>query len=378
MTYRSSMPPEAALTQPLTRRMLRRAIRVFDVAATPYGVDRYVELVRPSWSSTEVRAKVVKVARTTPRSVTLTLRPNGLWRGFRAGQHTQLTVEIDGVRHTRCYSMANDATQRGGLLELSVTAHPQGRMSQHLRELATRGMTVGLTTAQGEFTLPETEPEHLLLISGGSGITPVMSMLRTRCALGWAKPVTFLHYALTESDMLYRSELEEMARTAPNVRLVRVFTEQPGHGDLDGFLTAEHLQSATPHWAAAETFVCGPPPLMDSARALFAGVDRADYFHTEAFTLAQFTAEAGTVDGIVRFGPSEIGVASDGTPLLHQAEAAGLTPRFGCRMGICHSCTRRLCSGVVRDVVTGDLTTGPDANIRICVSVPVGDVELDL
>ena len=81
-----------------------------DVAATPYGVDRYVELVRPSWSSTEVRAKVVEVARTTPRSVTVTLRPNGNWTGFRAGQHTQLSVEIDGVRHTRCYSMANAAT----------------------------------------------------------------------------------------------------------------------------------------------------------------------------------------------------------------------------------------------------------------------------
>ena len=84
------------------------------------------------------------------------------------------------------------------------------------------------------------------------------------------------------------------------------------------------------------------------------------------------------MDGAVRFGVSEIGVASDGTPLLLQAEAAGLAPLSGCRMGICHTCTRQLRSGVVRDAVTGELTTGPDANIRICVSVPVGDVEIDL
>ena len=84
----------------VTRRLVRRAIRVFDAAATPSGVDRYVELVRPSWSSTEVRAKVVGVARTTPRSVTLTLRPNSNWAGFVAGQFTQLSVEIDGVQHT--------------------------------------------------------------------------------------------------------------------------------------------------------------------------------------------------------------------------------------------------------------------------------------
>jgi ferredoxin-NADP reductase len=378
MPYSTHVSTDTAVTRPVGRRVLRRAIRMFDAAATPYGVDRYVELVRPSWSSTEVRAKVVKAARTTPRTVTLTLRPNGNWRGFRAGQYTQLTVEIDGVRHTRCYSMANAATTRDGLLELSVTAQAGGKVSRHLRESAGKGLIVGLSAAQGLFTLPDTEPDRLLLVSGGSGITPVMSMLRTRCALGWTNPVTFLHYALTEPDMLYGDELEVVARTAPNVRLVRVFTDRPGTGDLDGFLTLDHLDAADPHWRDAEAFVCGPAPLMESARTLFEGAGRSDHFHTEAFTLTQFTAEAGTVEGTVRFGASEIGVPSNGSPLLVQAEAAGLNPLFGCRMGICHTCTRNLCSGVVRDAVTGTLTNGPDVNIRICVSVPVGDVEIDL
>ncbi len=364
--------------RPLTKRFLRQAIRVFDAAATPYGVDRYVELVRPSWSSTEVRAKVVRVERTTPRTVTLTLRPNGNWAGFRAGQYTQLSVEIEGVQHTRCYSMTNAATDRHGLIELSITAHPEGRVSRHLRQSATRGQVLGLTKAQGLFTLPHAEPDHMLLISGGSGITPVMSMLRTRCALGWTNSVTFLHYALTESDMLYRLELEELARTSPNVRLVRVFTDEPGTGDLDGFLSLDQLNAADPGWASAEAFVCGPAPLMDATRTLFEERGRGGHLHTEAFTLTQFTAEAGTIDGTVRFGASEIGRPSNGTPLLNQAEAAGLTPLHGCRMGICHTCTRTLCSGVVRDAVTGDLTNGPDVEIRICISIPVGDVEIDL
>ncbi|MGO8863762.1 MAG: ferredoxin reductase [Acidimicrobiales bacterium] len=372
------MPPGTVADRPLSKRVLRQAIRVLDAAATPHGVDRYVELVRPSWSSTEVRAKVVEVVRATPRSVTLTLRANGNWTGFTAGQYTQLSVEIDGVRQTRCYSMANAATSKHGLIELSVTAHSEGRVSQHLHRAARKGQTVGLTRAQGTFTLPEVEPDHLLLVSGGSGITPVMSMLRTRCALGWSKPVTFLHYAPTESDMLYRDELAALARTAPGVQVVRVFTDEPGTGDLDGFLTRRQLAVAAPAWTEAEAFVCGPPPLMDAARSLFGRAGRAGHLHTEAFTLAQFTAEVGSVDGTVRFGASEIGVASDGRPLLVQAEAAGLAPLSGCRMGICHTCTRRLCSGVVRDAVTGDLTTGPDVDVRICVSVPIGDVEIDL
>jgi ferredoxin len=178
--------------------------------------------------------------------------------------------------------------------------------------------------------------------------------------------------------MLYRDDLAELSRMYPRVRVVRVFTEEPGRGDLDGFLSARQLDTAAPGWAGAEAFVCGPAPLMESARSLFAGIERSDHLHTEAFTLTQITAEAGLVDGTVRFGASGIGVASDGTPLLHQAEAAGLTPLHGCRMGICRTCTRRLCSGVVRDAVTGNLTSGPDVNIRICVNVPVGDVEIDL
>ena len=321
---------------------------------------------------------VVRVERSTPRSVTLTLRPNGNWRGFMAGQYTQLSVEIDGVRQTRCYSMASSALAGDGLLELSVTTHPYGRVSRHLHESARKGLTVGLAPAQGTFTLPDAEPDHLLLISGGSGITPVMSMLRTRCARGWEKPVTFVHYALTASDMLYRVELAELERTAPGIRLVRIFTDQPGTGDLDGFLSRQQLDVAAPGWTSTEAFVCGPAPLMDTARALFARQGRAEHLHTEAFTLAPAGLATGAAGGTVRFGASEIGVGNDGSPLLHQAEAAGLTPLTGCRMGICHTCTRRLCSGVVRDAVTGDLTQGPDVNIRICVSVPLGDVEIDL
>jgi ferredoxin-NADP reductase len=372
------MSTDTMTSQTLPRRVLRRAIRVFDAATTPVGVDRYVELVRPSWSSTEVRAKVVKVERPTHRSVVVTLRPNSNWQGFVAGQFTQLSVEIDGVQHTRCYSMTNASTDRNGLIELAITAHPLGLVSRHLRSDLTKGQVVRLTRPQGFFTLPTEEPEHLLLISGGSGITPVMSMLRTRCALGWTKPVTFLHYALSGTDMLYRQELEELARTATGLRLVKVFTDEPGTGDLDGFLSPAQLDAAAPAWRSAEAFVCGPDALMSSARALFEQVGRGDHLYTEAFTLSQITAEAGQIDGKVRFAASEVNVVSDGTPLLLQAEKAGLAPLHGCRMGICHTCVRTLCAGVVRDAVTGELTDQPDTTIRICVSVPMGDVEIDL
>lgn len=356
------------------RTLLRRAIGAVDAIATHHRVDRYVELAVPTWSITEVRARVVNAVRTTPSSVTLTLRPNGNWTGFHAGQHTQLTVEIDGVRHTRCYSMAN-AAGREGLIELTVKAHPFGTVSNFLVDNAEAGMVVGLSPAQGDFVLPATRPERVLLISGGSGVTPVMSMLRTLCDEGHAGPITFVHYALTADDHIYRDEVDALAARHANVRVVRIYTNAPGTGDLDGFFTESQLIAAEPQWADAEVFVCGPPPLMNAVRQHYAAAGLAARHHDEAFTLDQVIAES--TGGTVVFSAAGATATDDGRPLLEQAEAAGLTPEYGCRMGICHTCPRLLQSGTVRNVVNNELTDA-GTEVRICVSAPVGDVSIDL
>jgi ferredoxin-NADP reductase len=367
-------------TEARNRGLLQRAISRLDALATPHGIDRYVELVAPTWSSTEVRGRIIDVRHGTADSVTLTIRPNGNWSGFTAGQYTQLTVDIDGVRHTRCYSMAT-AAQETGAFELTVKAHPHGTVSRYLKDHAVVGLVVGLAPAGGTFTLPEVRPDRLLLVSGGSGITPTMAMLRTLCAEGHTRPITFVHYALTEADMIYRDELAAIAADHPNVRLVRIFTDAPGTGDLDGFLSVEQLDAIDPEWRTTPAYVCGPAPLMDGARELYGEAGATDLLHTEAFTLSQVLAEAGTGGGTLRFEGAQLDVVDDGRPILEQAEAAGLAPLHGCRMGICHTCTRSLTCGTVRDVVTGDLTTAPAETgvaIRICVSAPVGDAHIDL
>lgn len=356
----------------------RRLVSALDALATPHGIDRYLELIDPTWSVRDARAIVSEVRRQTPRSVTLSLVPNGNWAGFEAGQHTTLTVEIDGVRHSRCYSMATSA-HRQGSFELTVKLRPGGTVSPYLHASAERGMVVGLSPAQGAFTLPATRPDRLVLISGGSGITPVMSMLRTLCDEGDSGLVAFLHYSLRADDMPYRIELARLAADHPNVRLLRAFTEEPGQGELDGLFCDAHLLAADRSWQDAETYVCGPAPLVHSVRARFEQEDLVDRLHMEAFTLTfPVSAPGAGASGIVRFQRSGVDIDADGRTLLELAEAAGLRPTHGCRMGICHTCTRHMTHGTVRDLRTGITRTAVDIDLQLCVHVPYGDVALEL
>jgi stearoyl-CoA 9-desaturase NADPH oxidoreductase len=358
----------------LGRRLLHSSL--VNALAYPHGVDRYVELVRPLLLARDVRAQVTGVRRQTPKSVTLTLRPNENWRGFRAGQFVGVSVEVEGVHLTRPYSPAGSQHATENELELTVSTHPQGSVSRHLRDHARPGMIVGLTQAQGEFVLPEPHPERVLLISGGSGITPVMAMLRTLVDEGFAGEIGFLNYARSPLTALYDPELRGLALRQQGLRLARGFTRARG-SQLPGRFAREHLPAVISDHAAAATFVCGPPALIDAVRSMWAkeGLPEPSL---ETFTAPVLSFDTGGAEGVVRFARSGREAANSGLPLLEQAEDAGLAPAHGCRMGICNTCSCHKTTGTVRNVISGETSSAGEEQVRICVSVPVGDVVLDL
>jgi ferredoxin-NADP reductase len=355
-------------TQTLKRRVLGSDL--VDLLTGPHGVDRYTELVAPTWTLGEGRAKVVDVRRTTPRSVTLILAPNESFTSthtVKAGQYVNLTVDIDGRRQTRCYSPAN--AEGGRNLELTIGLHDGGLVSTYLYERARRGMVVGLAGVGGDFVLPTQRPPRILFVSGGSGITPVMAMLRTLVAEGHTQApgneIAFVHYARSAAEACYRDELARV----PGVRVLHGYTRSDA-GDLVGRFGAEHLAAAMP--SPDVVFACGPATLVEAVR------EHCENVYTESFVPPVFEPPANASGGRITFSDSEVDVVDDGRSLLEQAESAGLTPQNGCRMGICHTCTRRKTSGTVRNLTTGAVSTGPDEDVQICVSVPVGDVELAL
>lgn len=336
--------------------------RLLGLLAGPHGVDRYTELVDPMWTS-ENRATVVRVAKSTPRSVTLWLQPNHPI-SFTAGQYLTVTVEIDGRRHSRCYSPANSEDVQ--LVELTIARHDGGLVSEHLYRAARPGMTVGLSAPSGDFVLPNPLPRRLLLIAGGSGITPVMSMVRTLQEDGrFNGEIAVLHYVRTIEDACYRSQLKML----PDVSVCHVSTRGSG-GDLTGRFGPDHVAAVMQRPDAV--YVCGPHALVEAVRAIYPAAV------AESFAPLPLVIPDSPGGGRITFSDSAVEIDDDGRTLLDQAESAGLTPKTGCRMGICHTCTRRKVHGVVRNVSTGMLSTDDGDAVQICVSVPVGDVDIAL
>ncbi|WP_428342859.1 ferredoxin reductase [Mycobacterium sp.] len=349
-------------TQTLKQRVLGSDL--LSLLTGPHGVDRYTEQVDPAWTLAEGRAKVVDVRRDSLRSVTLILAPNDAFTdAISAGQYVNVAVEIDGRRHTRCYSPAN--AEGATHLELTIGKHDDGVVSTYLYEHARRGMVVGLTGVGGDFVLPAQRPRRILFVSGGSGITPVLAMLRTLVNEGHTGEIAFVHYARNRAEACYHDELAALA----GVRVLHGYTRSAG-GDLDGRFDADHLAAAMPD--PDVVFACGPAALVDAVREHCADVQ------SESFVPPKLDLPAQPSGGRVTFADSAIEVTDDGRSLLEQAEAAGLSPANGCRMGICHTCTRRKTSGVVRNLTSGSVSTAPDEDVQICVSVPVGDVDIAL
>ena len=345
------------------------AWRFVEMLATPLVPADYLDVVAPLRNSGVLRARVQEVSRETADSVTLTLRPGRGWRGHQPGQYLRLGVDVDGVRRWRAYSVTSSPERTDGRIAVTVSAVPGGTVSTHLVRHATRGMLLHLDHPTGDFTLPRPRPPKVLFVTAGSGITPVMGMLRS--ALHELPDVVLVHCAPTSADVLFGDELRALARRG-RIRLVE------RHTRTDGRLTPAALADLVPDLLARQTWACGPNGLLDALTAHWQDAGAAERLHVESFRPTVLaTGEGGTVT----FTRSGAEVRADGgVPLLEAGEAAGVLMPSGCRMGICFSCVLPLREGAVRDLRDGRVTTaapGDGVLVQTCVSAAAGPCRLD-
>jgi stearoyl-CoA 9-desaturase NADPH oxidoreductase len=203
-----------------------------------------------------------------------------------------------------------------------------------------------------------------------------MSIARTLLARRYPGRLTFLHYARTPTDVIYHDELMAMRAATERFTLTFGYTRWPGDGTLDGHFQAEHLRATAPGYATAAAYVCGPASLTTAVSEQWTADGIADRLRVEHYGLAPYHRDDKRAAGELRFTRSGLRVPGNGSTLLEQAEAAGLRPEFGCRMGVCHTCASVKNAGTVRDVRTGVTSAEPGERVQLCVTAPVGDVDI--
>ncbi len=346
----------------------------------PNAVAWWMRRLLPRWSPDRCLARVVAQRVEAEGSTTLELAPNRRFQGFRPGQHVNLTAEVDGRRVTRSYTL----TGVPGARRLSITAKavPGGKLSGWLASEAARGRIVELSPAWGGMQAPEAGPR--LLLAAGSGITPAIALLRAAAAAGTLDGVALGYWARRREELCFVDELRALAAAHPGLRIGFWLTG----GDAGALAADEHagridaaaLAALAPQGTAGlDVLACGPRGFIEAAAAL-AGPDarvQAETFDPPA--LLDLAGAAGREVAITLASTGRTLRVAAGQPLLAALEAHGLTPKHGCRRGICNSCSCRKTAGTHADLLPG--ATGPDpepATLRLCTSAALDDLTLAL
>jgi ferredoxin-NADP reductase len=342
---------------------------VASVFTTPRAPEDFLWLVNPLSSARQLRGVVTAVVPETPDSATIHFRPGRGWQAHQAGQYARIGVEIDGVRHWRSYSLS---TPGGADPAITVTAN--GQVSEALVRCTRPGHVLFLAPPQGDFVLPE-HPRPLLMLTAGSGLTPVMSMVRTLVRRRSDADVVLVHSSRTLDDALFREELAALGDEHPALRVVHWVTSDRGRIDLD---RTDDLDTVVPDWRSRAAYVCGPPEMLDAATALWQSANVPGQLSVERFAPVLLDG-AGGEGGLVTFETSDREVEVDGsTPILEAGEDAGVVMPSGCRMGICQTCLTPLLAGQVRDLRTGEVHGDEGQLIQTCISAAAGPVHLEI
>jgi ferredoxin-NADP reductase len=343
---------------------------------TPLLPDDYLHLANPLWSARELRGRILDVRRETEDSATLVIKPGwGFSFDYQPGQYMGIGLLVDGRWRWRSYSLTSSPAEdfrsaSARTVTITVKAMPEGFLSSHLVAGVEPGTIVRLAAPQGNFVLPDPAPPSILFLTAGSGITPVMSMLRTLARRDQITDIRHVHSVPTESDAMFGTELTALAADRPGYRLHIRETRTQGRLDLGS------LDHEVPDWRERQTWACGPEGLLSQAERVWSAAGIGDRLHLERFAVSK-AAPAGA-GGTVTFARSGRAVDADAaTSLMDAGEGAGVQMPFGCRMGICQSCVVSLVEGHVRDLRTGQ-ERDPGTRVQTCISAASGDCVIDI
>lgn len=350
-----------------------------DTLDRAFHLSFWLRRLNPLWSpGPEVRVRVREIIQETHDTKTFVVGPNRFAGKFRAGQFVTVGVSVNGAQRHRCYSIVTAP----GSAEFAFTVRrvEGGLVSSWLHDHVKVGTILTLSEPTGSFMVPEPLPAKLLLLSGGSGVTPLMGILRdladreaighqgVEFPIGQTTDVVWLHAAKTPEDIPFKAELDYLQGSRSGlITLYRVDSEE-------GRLTPESLTEMVPDIRERLTLMCGPTGMMDALSPLWANIP--EKLLVERFTQT-IAAEPAGGDVLVTLRGGRTVKAPRGIPLLTSLEANGIQHPSGCRMGICNTCVCTKESGYTQNLVTAAHSTEPET-IRLCVSAPLSDLTLGI
>ena len=344
---------------------------------TPAALDFWAARVSPLWTWQRPMARLVRRESASADAVTLTLQPNRHWQGFEPGQHLNLAVEIDGRLRWRSYSPSPVSTDPR-LFSVTVKAYPQGQVSQRLSQTLQVGDVLPISHAFGAMRLGPADRSPRLMLAAGSGITPLMAMLRQWAAAPARAPLTLCYWARTRAELCYVEELRALHQADDRLTLRFLLTAEAAAAadEAEGRIDAARLDGLALPWPDCEVYACGPDAFVARAADLLQAKVAA--FHSESFTPPSAPPVA---EGTARITLARRGQTVEvprGQPLLSALEALGVSVIAGCRRGICHTCSCGKREGSSRDLRDGAVSNEPASALQLCVNAALGDLVLEL
>jgi len=352
------------------------------------------------WPSSEKRSLVcVSVTAETADVKTFGLcTEDGSLISFEPGQFITVDVDTGVEKVSRCYTISSPPT-RPFSLSITVKRVANGEVSNWLHDHLSVGDRLNAYGPSGAFTTTVAQAEKLLFLSAGSGVTPLMSMVRAASDLAVDRDVVFVHSARTPEDIIFRNEICHLSKRLPRLKVLNVVEgvgKEPEWNGQVGRLNLEMLKSYVPDFADREVFICGPGGYMSSIKDTLAheGFDMSRY-HSENFDLSAETPDARGPDQQQELsgadgGGAELAIrlaragmtfyAWPGETVLAAAKRAGVAIASSCSQGICGTCIARLLEGTVDMQHAGGIRQREiDKGLRLlCCSTPTSDLVLDL
>lgn len=329
-----------------------------------------IETFHPLKNHFDMDAKVIEITKERNDVLSLKLQPSKNWKGFIAGQFIDITVKINAVFYTRTFSISSSVNQFKNEKTITLTIQNQdnGKVTNWLFNHLKTNDAIGISVAKGNFILDE-QKDNFLFIAGGSGITPFRSMLH-QC-IEQNKNVVLLYYCKSNQH-IFENELKNLKSDKVKIEFI--------NSDTDGRFSKNHLEKHCLNYKNSQMLICGPTAMIEHSISVLkeSNVDENN-IHFEYFKkpFANSNATSKKINGKIKLNHKSFEV-DNSISILEHLEANQLLPKYGCRMGLCKQCTCTKKSGVVFNQLTQKYSQDTEEEIQICVSVPIGEVSINL